>query len=170
MLLCLRYPFYASEILGIRIEPLMWLRYTLWIPLYPLGVLFEGNLTPDHLFIKQYFCGLVLLFKHYTAPYPFLCPKHLSSALIIFVTILQLLSYGRQFLYWMNLRDFLSNYQMHWTSVLALHGTSEYILSFLLLVSMPRSNFNDNVQKNLILMRNLNWYIRIDSIVITFRD
>lgn len=48
VLLCLRYPFYASEILGIRIEPLMWLRYTLWIPLYPLGVLFEGNLTPDH--------------------------------------------------------------------------------------------------------------------------
>lgn len=48
VLLCLRYPFYASEILGIRIEPLMWLRYTLWIPLYPLGVLFEGNLTPDN--------------------------------------------------------------------------------------------------------------------------
>lgn len=46
--LYLRYPFYASEILGIRIEPLMWLRYTLWIPLYPLGVLFEGNLTLDH--------------------------------------------------------------------------------------------------------------------------
>ncbi|CAH3033266.1 unnamed protein product [Pocillopora meandrina] len=39
-----RYPFYASEILGIRIEPLMWLRYTLWIPLYPLGVLFEVTL------------------------------------------------------------------------------------------------------------------------------
>lgn len=40
----IRYPFYASQVLGIKIEPLIWLRYTMWIPLYPLGILFEGTL------------------------------------------------------------------------------------------------------------------------------
>ncbi|XP_078375292.1 very-long-chain (3R)-3-hydroxyacyl-CoA dehydratase-like [Oculina patagonica] len=39
-----RYPFYASQVVGYRIEPLIWLRYTMWIPLYPLGILFEGTL------------------------------------------------------------------------------------------------------------------------------
>lgn len=38
-----RYPFYASQVVNKRIEPLIWLRYTMWIPLYPLGILFEGN-------------------------------------------------------------------------------------------------------------------------------
>ncbi|XP_073244120.1 very-long-chain (3R)-3-hydroxyacyl-CoA dehydratase-like isoform X2 [Porites lutea] len=40
----IRYPFYTSQVLGIKIEPLIWLRYTMWIPLYPLGILFEGTL------------------------------------------------------------------------------------------------------------------------------
>ena len=39
----IRYPFYASQVINWRIEPLIWLRYTMWIPLYPLGILFEGN-------------------------------------------------------------------------------------------------------------------------------
>jgi len=39
-----RYPFYASQVVNKRIEPLIWLRYTMWIPLYPLGMLFEGTL------------------------------------------------------------------------------------------------------------------------------
>lgn len=38
-----RYPFYASQVLNKKIEPLVWLRYTMWIPLYPLGILFEGK-------------------------------------------------------------------------------------------------------------------------------
>ena len=38
-----RYPFYASQVINKRIEPLIWLRYTMWIPLYPLGIFFEGN-------------------------------------------------------------------------------------------------------------------------------
>lgn len=42
VVVCSRYPFYASQVVGFRIEPLIWLRYTLWIPLYPLGILFEG--------------------------------------------------------------------------------------------------------------------------------
>lgn len=39
-----RYPFYASQVVSKRIEALIWLRYTMWIPLYPLGILFEGIL------------------------------------------------------------------------------------------------------------------------------
>ena len=38
-----RYPFYASQVVSKRIEALIWLRYTMWIPLYPLGILFEGK-------------------------------------------------------------------------------------------------------------------------------
>lgn len=40
-----RYPFYASQVINKRIEPLIWLRYTMWIPLYPLGIFFEGTLV-----------------------------------------------------------------------------------------------------------------------------
>lgn len=39
-----RYPFYISQVVNKRIEPLIWLRYTMWIPLYPLGIFFEGTL------------------------------------------------------------------------------------------------------------------------------
>jgi very-long-chain (3R)-3-hydroxyacyl-CoA dehydratase len=37
-----RYPYYVSELLKINSGPLVWLRYTIWIPLYPLGFLCEG--------------------------------------------------------------------------------------------------------------------------------
>lgn len=37
-----RYPYYLTQLLKIDIPILTWLRYSLWIPLYPLGVLCEG--------------------------------------------------------------------------------------------------------------------------------
>ena len=37
-----RYPFYIAQTLNIPIEPLIWLRYSAWIPLYPVGILSEG--------------------------------------------------------------------------------------------------------------------------------
>lgn len=37
-----RYPYYISQLLNIEIGFLTWLRYTLWIPLYPLGFICEG--------------------------------------------------------------------------------------------------------------------------------
>lgn len=37
-----RYPYYIMSLYKKSIELLTWLRYTLWIPLYPLGVLCEG--------------------------------------------------------------------------------------------------------------------------------
>ncbi|XP_048584215.1 very-long-chain (3R)-3-hydroxyacyl-CoA dehydratase isoform X2 [Nematostella vectensis] len=37
----IRYPFYIVQIIGIPFEPLIWLRYTAWIPLYPVGMITE---------------------------------------------------------------------------------------------------------------------------------
>ncbi|XP_054625656.1 very-long-chain (3R)-3-hydroxyacyl-CoA dehydratase-like [Dunckerocampus dactyliophorus] len=37
-----RYPFYMLACMGIQWKLLTWLRYSLWIPLYPLGVLTEA--------------------------------------------------------------------------------------------------------------------------------
>lgn len=37
-----RYPYYISQLLKIEISFLTWLRYTIWIPLYPLGFVCEG--------------------------------------------------------------------------------------------------------------------------------
>lgn len=37
-----RYPFYITQLYKKEIYILTWLRYTLWIPLYPLGVLCES--------------------------------------------------------------------------------------------------------------------------------
>lgn len=37
-----RYPYYITQLLNIEISFLTWLRYTLWIPLYPLGFVCEG--------------------------------------------------------------------------------------------------------------------------------
>ncbi|XP_013115360.2 very-long-chain (3R)-3-hydroxyacyl-CoA dehydratase [Stomoxys calcitrans] len=38
----IRYPYYISQILKMESGFLTWLRYTVWIPLYPLGILCEG--------------------------------------------------------------------------------------------------------------------------------
>lgn len=37
-----RYPYYLTQLLKFEISILTWIRYTIWIPLYPLGVLCEG--------------------------------------------------------------------------------------------------------------------------------
>lgn len=37
-----RYPFYITTLIDKKIQILTWLRYTIWIPLYPIGVLCEG--------------------------------------------------------------------------------------------------------------------------------
>lgn len=37
-----RYPYYITQLLNIEISFLTWLRYTIWIPLYPLGFVCEG--------------------------------------------------------------------------------------------------------------------------------
>lgn len=37
-----RYPYYLTQLLKTEISFLTWLRYSIWIPLYPLGVMCEG--------------------------------------------------------------------------------------------------------------------------------
>ncbi|XP_039502662.1 very-long-chain (3R)-3-hydroxyacyl-CoA dehydratase 3 [Drosophila santomea] len=37
-----RYPYYLAQLLGREVGLLTWLRYTVWIPLYPMGILCEG--------------------------------------------------------------------------------------------------------------------------------
>lgn len=37
-----RYPYYLSQLFKLEIGILTWLRYTIWIPLYPLGIVCEG--------------------------------------------------------------------------------------------------------------------------------
>lgn len=37
-----RYPYYMLRVYDVEIGFLTWLRYTIWIPLYPLGFIFEG--------------------------------------------------------------------------------------------------------------------------------
>ncbi|XP_056021528.1 very-long-chain (3R)-3-hydroxyacyl-CoA dehydratase 3-like [Ostrea edulis] len=38
-----RYPFYMLAVLNKKIYAVTWMRYTLWIPLYPLGLFLEGK-------------------------------------------------------------------------------------------------------------------------------
>ncbi|XP_049301891.1 very-long-chain (3R)-3-hydroxyacyl-CoA dehydratase isoform X1 [Bactrocera dorsalis] len=38
----IRYPYYLTQIFKCEIFLLTWLRYTVWIPLYPIGILCEG--------------------------------------------------------------------------------------------------------------------------------
>lgn len=42
MVECVRYPYYLVSLLKKEIRFLTWLRYTVWIPLYPLGAMCEG--------------------------------------------------------------------------------------------------------------------------------
>ena len=39
-----RYPFYMLSSINREIKLITWLRYTAWIPLYPMGFTFEGNI------------------------------------------------------------------------------------------------------------------------------
>ncbi|XP_045156278.2 very-long-chain (3R)-3-hydroxyacyl-CoA dehydratase 3-like [Mercenaria mercenaria] len=41
----IRYPFYMFSSIGMDVKMITWLRYTAWIPLYPLGILFEGTIV-----------------------------------------------------------------------------------------------------------------------------
>lgn len=42
MIECVRYPYYVLSLIKFEIALITWLRYTLWIPLYPLGAFLEG--------------------------------------------------------------------------------------------------------------------------------
>lgn len=39
---CVRYPYYVLSVIKFEISLVTWLRYTMWVPLYPLGAFLEG--------------------------------------------------------------------------------------------------------------------------------
>ncbi|XP_046357143.1 very-long-chain (3R)-3-hydroxyacyl-CoA dehydratase 3-like [Haliotis rufescens] len=41
----IRYPFYMLSSINMEVKFINWMRYTVWIPLYPLGILFEGTIV-----------------------------------------------------------------------------------------------------------------------------
>lgn len=45
----IRYPYYIISLLKRKINLITWLRYTIWIPLFPLGVLFESVIILRHI-------------------------------------------------------------------------------------------------------------------------
>ncbi|KAK7116428.1 very-long-chain (3R)-3-hydroxyacyl-CoA dehydratase 3-like [Littorina saxatilis] len=57
-----RYPYYMLQSAGLDIPVITWMRYTAWIPLYPLGLLLEGTVvfmsTP--LFVETGFFSFAL--------------------------------------------------------------------------------------------------------------
>ncbi|CAG5118870.1 unnamed protein product [Candidula unifasciata] len=40
-----RYPYYLLQLMNIELKFITWLRYTLWMPLYPFGILTEATIT-----------------------------------------------------------------------------------------------------------------------------
>lgn len=48
--------------IGIEWKPLTWLRYTAWIPLYPLGGLAEGMSKKDSLMSNEFQAGQITFF------------------------------------------------------------------------------------------------------------
>eukprot|EP01125_Pyxidicula_operculata_P019944 TRINITY_DN7262_c0_g1_i1.p1 TRINITY_DN7262_c0_g1~~TRINITY_DN7262_c0_g1_i1.p1 ORF type:complete len:203 (+),score=2.64 TRINITY_DN7262_c0_g1_i1:2-610(+) len=66
-----RYPFYIYQILNSSFYPLVWLRYTLWIPLYPLGVFAELALLYESL-------------QYIVAPYHYIVMVWMASYFFVF--------------------------------------------------------------------------------------
>lgn len=71
-----RYPFYMLACVNTEWKTLTWLRYTVWIPLYPLGVLAEGELVYIHL-IYSVHCHFIKWTSFYSPP-----PFHVAVAVI----------------------------------------------------------------------------------------
>eukprot|EP00731_Ephydatia_muelleri_P016728 Em0009g1152a len=63
-----RYPYYALSVVNIQVNVLTWLRYTAWIPLYPLGLLTEGIVV---------WLSIPLYYDNY-APFSFPLPNPLN--------------------------------------------------------------------------------------------
>jgi len=58
---CYRYPFYALSLLNFEVSWLTWLRYSAWIPLFPLGFMCEGMMLLNNAHRYQQVCMLVFV-------------------------------------------------------------------------------------------------------------
>ncbi|KAL4227985.1 hypothetical protein ACF0H5_013423 [Mactra antiquata] len=78
----IRYPFYMFSSIGMDVKIVTWLRYTAWIPLYPLGFLFEGTvvLMSIPLFVES---GAFSLQLPNSANFAFYFPWFLNAYLVI---------------------------------------------------------------------------------------
>lgn len=63
MCLYFRYPYYILQVYKFDIDFLTWLRYSIWIPLYPLGILCEGIVILRYVFSLSAFCRLDLFYS-----------------------------------------------------------------------------------------------------------
>ncbi len=63
---CFRYPYYMLRTYNCDIGLITWLRYTLWIPLYPLGFLCEGKFDNQLLLDTSFhFCFIYFFIRRY---------------------------------------------------------------------------------------------------------
>lgn len=65
-----RYPFYILALLGVDFAPLTWLRYSIWIPLYPIGMLAEVGVL----------FGALPLIYNLSAPFYYACVALIAVA------------------------------------------------------------------------------------------
>lgn len=62
-IILLRYPFYMLTCIDTEWKMLTWLRYTIWMPLYPLGVLAEGEYSNVE-YISYMICCMLIFISH----------------------------------------------------------------------------------------------------------
>ncbi|ESN92109.1 hypothetical protein HELRODRAFT_103959 [Helobdella robusta] len=77
-----RYPYYMLTILKREVGLITWLRYTVWIPLYPLGFIFEGTVM---------LISLPLFEESKKFTYPLPNPLNISFYFTIFLQLYMLL-------------------------------------------------------------------------------
>jgi very-long-chain (3R)-3-hydroxyacyl-CoA dehydratase len=59
-----RYPYYMLHVFNVNVKFLTWMRYTVWIFLYPLGFLFEGiTQIVSNINIFSHYLIIILIFK-----------------------------------------------------------------------------------------------------------
>ncbi|XP_071846112.1 very-long-chain (3R)-3-hydroxyacyl-CoA dehydratase 3-like [Apostichopus japonicus] len=94
----IRYPFYAFSCLELEFEVLTWLRYTIWIPLYPLGFVSEAIVVllaipyyreNDH---NSLFLPNAWNFAFY---FPYYLYFHLANIVIVGVSLMKYMWHSR---------------------------------------------------------------------------
>ncbi|BFY98189.1 hypothetical protein BsWGS_01229 [Bradybaena similaris] len=78
----IRYPYYMLQLMNIELKFLTWLRYTLWMPLYPFGILTEATITFQSI---TYFSetGFLSITLPNSANFAYYFPYHLMVHLVL---------------------------------------------------------------------------------------